>query len=144
MESNMFDKNYERFEKAISIILLLFMGVVVVAATLELIWLLYKDIITPPSILLGLAELFDIFGLFMMVLIAIELMSSIHMYIKNKRIHVEIIFLIGITAVIRKVVILDSNATDPMYLIGLATLLGALSAGYYLIKKNRKESSRET
>ncbi len=140
----MFDKNYERFEKAISIILLLFMGVVVVAATLELIWLLYKDIITPPSILLGLAELFDIFGLFMMVLIAIELMSSIHMYIKNKRIHVEIIFLIGITAVIRKVVILDSNATDPMYLIGLATLLGALSAGYYLIKKNRKESSRET
>ncbi len=140
----MFDKNYERFEKAISIILLLFMGVVVVAATLELIWLLYKDIITPPNILLGLAELFDIFGLFMMVLIAIELMSSIHMYIKNKRIHVEIIFLIGITAVIRKVVILDSNATDPMYLIGLATLLGALSAGYYLIKKNRKEISRKT
>jgi len=140
----MFDKNYERFEKAISIILLLFMGVVVVAATLELIWLLYKDIITPPSILLGLAELFDIFGLFMMVLIAIELMSSIHMYIKNKRIHVEIIFLIGITAVIRKVVILDSNATDPMYLIGLATLLGALSAGYYLIKKDRKKYSSNT
>jgi len=134
----MFDKYYERFERAVSSILLLLMAIIVLAATVELMYILYQNMLTPPGLFLGLPELFDIFGLFMMVLIAIELMASIHMYMKDKVVHVEIIFLIGITAVTRKIVILDSKAIDPMYLVGLASLLVALTGGYYLIKKNRK------
>lgn len=134
----MLEKYYEWFERGVSVILLLLMAVIVLAATLELMYILYQGLLTPPGLFLGLVELFDIFGLFMMVLIAIELMSSIYMYLKDKVVHVEIIFLIGITAVTRKIVILDSKAIDPLYLVGLASLLAALTGGYYLIKKNRR------
>ncbi len=39
--------------------------------------------------------------------------------------------LIAITALARKVVVLDSQAHEPMYLLGLAALLGTLIGGYY-------------
>lgn len=135
----MFDRYYERFERAVSLVLLVLMGVIVLAATAELIYLLYQDLLSPPGLFLGVSELFQVFGLFMMVLIAIELMSSIYMYLKDKVVHVEIIFLIGITAVTRKIVILDSKDIDPFYLMGLASLLAALTGGYYLIKKRTQE-----
>ena len=76
-------KLYESFEKIISSFLVVIMGVVVISATIELSTILIKDLFEPPGLFLGISELFEIFGLFLMVLIAIELMSSIRMYHTN-------------------------------------------------------------
>ena len=129
------DNIFKYFEKTISLMLMLLMGVVVITSTLELGLILYKDLINPPGLFLGISELFELFGLFMMVLIAIELMSSIHAYFINKTLYIEMMFLIAITAVTRKIVVVDSKATDPMTLIGIAAILIALVAGYYVVKK---------
>lgn len=50
---------------------------------------LYRSFTEPPGLLLGINELFDLFGMFMMVLIAIELMSSIYVNFTNKAIYLE-------------------------------------------------------
>ena len=81
--------------------------------------------------------------MFMLVLIAIELMSSIYTYLANKAIHVEVMFIIALTAVTRKVVILDSKNVDPLYLFGLALLILALSTGYYFVKRSSSEANVE-
>ena len=48
-----------------------------------------------------------------MVLIGLELMTSIEMYLKDNTIHAELMFLVALTAVARKVVILDAKTMEP-------------------------------
>ena len=50
-----------RFEMALVTALLIMMAVVVALATLELAWLIIKDIMTPPVLILEVHELLDIF-----------------------------------------------------------------------------------
>lgn len=126
---------FANFEKAISFILVILMVIVVISATLELGVTLFKSLTENPGIFLGLAQLFDIFGMFMLVLIAIELMSSIYVYCTDKVVYLEMMFLIAITAVTRKIVVLDAKAIDPLTVIGIAFVLAALVAGYYVVKK---------
>ena len=131
----MFDNVFHAFEKFLAAVLLILIAAVAMIAEAELGYLLYIDMTSPHGLLMGLNELFEIFGMFLMVLIAIELMSSIYMYMKDKSVHVEMMLLIAITALTRKVVILDKETTDPMAMLGIAALLGTLVGGYYLVKR---------
>lgn len=133
-DSLMFDKLFHTFEKILAAVLLLLVAVIAVISVAELCYLLYRDITSQQGLLLSLDELFEVFGMFLIVLIAIELMSSIYIYMKDKAVHVEIMLLIAITALTRKIVVLDSTGADALYLIGLAALLGTLVGGYYLVK----------
>ena len=74
-----------------------------------------------------------------MVLIGLELMTSVRMFIKEHEINAEIMLLIAITAVTRKVVIMDSKAIDAMLLFGIGFLIVALTGGYFLLRKSRPQ-----
>ena len=126
---------FGKIEKGIAIALLVVMTVVVIFGALEVAWIVINDLFQPPGFFLGVEDLFDIFGLFLMVLIGLELMTSIEMYLKDNTIHAEVMFLVALTAVARKVVILDAKSIDYMTVFAIAALVFALSAGYYLIKK---------
>ncbi|NCC27611.1 MAG: hypothetical protein EOM22_05505 [Gammaproteobacteria bacterium] len=56
---------------------------------------------------------------FSIVLIAIELMASVYMYMMDKSVHVEIMLLIAITALTRKVVVMDleSKGDPALYML---------------------------
>ena len=134
----LFDRLFHYFEKALAAVLLVLISIVAVIAVIELCFLLYKDFVSQKGLfLLDLNELFEVFGMFLMVLIAIELMASVYMYMMDKSVHVEIMLLIAITALTRKVVVLDleSKGDPAMYMLGLAALLGTLVGGYYLVKR---------
>jgi uncharacterized membrane protein (DUF373 family) len=132
----MFDTIFHNFERFLAAILLFLIAVVAVISVAELCFVLYKDLTSPLGLFLGLDELFEVFGMFLMVLIAIELMSSIYMYMKDKSVHVELMLLIAITALTRKVVIMDKATSDAMTMFGMAALLGTLIGGYYLVKRS--------
>ncbi|HSO81810.1 phosphate-starvation-inducible PsiE family protein [Thiocapsa sp.] len=132
------DRLFHYFEKALAAVLLFLISVVAVIAVVELCFVLYKDITSQQGLfLLDLSELFEVFGMFLIVLIAIELMASVYMYMTDKSVHVEIMLLIAITALTRKVVVLDleSKGDPALYMLGLAALLGTLVGGYYLVKR---------
>jgi uncharacterized membrane protein (DUF373 family) len=132
---------FARIEKAIAIALLVIMTIVVISGALEVAWVVANDLFQPPGFFLGVEDLFDIFGLFLMVLIGLELMTSIEMYLKDNTIHAEVMFLVALTAVARKVVILDAKSIDYMTVFAIAALVIALAGGYYLIK--RSNTNRE-
>ncbi len=117
------------------------MGIVVASATVEVAYEVVTSLIDPPGFFLGVSELFDVFGLFLMVLIGLELMTSIHMYLEDHKIHAEAMFLVALTAVTRKIVIMDTGKMEPLLMFGIAFLVIALAVGYYLIKKNRLASA---
>jgi uncharacterized membrane protein (DUF373 family) len=132
-------KIFERIETYISYALLGLMTIIVIGATLEVGYVIITDIFRPPGFFIGVEDLFDAFGLFLMVLIGLELMAGMHQFIENHEIHAEIMILIAITAITRKIVILDSKAIEPMILFGVGFLIIALTAGYYLLKKSRAD-----
>ncbi|MCF8017084.1 MAG: phosphate-starvation-inducible PsiE family protein, partial [Chromatiaceae bacterium] len=137
---------FHYFERSLAFVLLILIAGVSVLALIELCVILYKDvmIVKNDGFLLGLDELFEVFGMFLIVLIAVELMASIYMYMVDKSVHVEMMLLIAITALARKVVVLDLEGKgDPaMYMIGMAALLATLLGGYYLMKRIDKSVYR--
>ena len=131
---------FHKAEKIIAIVLLSLMGVVVASGTIEVAYEIVTSLIDPPGFFLGVSELLDVFGLFLMVLIGLELMTSIHMYLDDHKIHAEMMFLVALTAVTRKIVIMDSTVMDPMLIFSIGFLIIALASGYYLLRKNRLTS----
>jgi uncharacterized membrane protein (DUF373 family) len=125
----------KKFEKMIILSLVVMMALVVLLATLELGWIIIKDIITPPLFLLEIDELLDIFGLFMLVLIGIELLETIaKSYLEKSVDHVQIVMTVAIIAIARKVIIFDVKDFSGPALLGIAAIILSLSIGYYLIK----------
>jgi uncharacterized membrane protein (DUF373 family) len=137
-------KYLEKVERIIVSSLLVMMVLVVCLATFDLGWFLIKDVITPPVFLLEIDELLDIFGMFLLVLIGIELLETVKMYLTQKTLHVEIVFTVALIAIARKVIILDIKEVSSLTLIGIAAIIVALSSGYYLLTKKRTTSSAPT
>ena len=54
-----------KFEQVILMALVLMMSVVVFLSTVELGWIILRDIMTPPVVLLDIDELLDVFGFFL-------------------------------------------------------------------------------
>jgi uncharacterized membrane protein (DUF373 family) len=115
--------------------LIIMMATVLFLSVIELGWIIVKDIITEPVFLLDIDELLDIFGLFLLVLIGIELLDSIKTYLAQKTIHVEVVLIVAMIAISRKVIILDLSKYSSLTLIGIASLIVTLAVAYFLVKK---------
>ena len=74
----------KKFEHAIVLALIFMMMVVVVISTLELGYIIIKDILSPPIFWLEIDELLEIFGFFLLILIGVELLESIKVYLVEK------------------------------------------------------------
>jgi uncharacterized membrane protein (DUF373 family) len=129
----------KKFERFIVTCLVVMMVVVIFLATLELGWLIVKDVITEPILLLEIQELLDIFGLFLLVLIGIELVGTLKTYLTENEVHVEVVFMVALIAIGRKVIILDVKELSSLTLIGIAAIIISLSVGYYFFKRAARE-----
>jgi uncharacterized membrane protein (DUF373 family) len=125
----------ENFERWIVGALIVMMVVTILLATIELGWLIIKDVITPPVLLLEIHELLDIFGLFLLVLLGIELASTLKAYLSENEVHVEVVFAVALIAIGRKVIILDVKEISSLSLLGIAAIIISLSVGYFLVKR---------
>jgi len=130
---------FEKFEEIISRALLVMMAAVVLLTTIELGWILAKDVLTPPVFLLEIGEILELFGMFLLVLIGIELMHSVKIFIKRREIHLEAMLVVALVAVARKVIVLEPKELAPEAVLGLAALALALTIGYYLVKRAGRE-----
>ncbi len=122
------------FQRYILSTLLIVMGVVVVAASIELVIAVAQEILAPPLIL-SLDELTRIGSLFLTVLITVELFGILEVMLLKHAVHVEFVVAVALIAAAREVVVVEVTSVAPMTLVGLAALILALGAGYYLIKR---------
>ena len=119
----------------IVLILLALMMVAVLVSTVELAVILIQELKKPPLLLLNIKEMLEVFGFFLMVLIGLELLESIKAYLEEDRVHAEVVFLVAIVAISRKVIILDYKEMKPEILFGMSALIVALGIGYYLVRR---------
>lgn len=129
---------FKKYEKFIMQVLIVMMSVVLALGILDLGWIILGDIIEPPFLLLEASQLLDIFGLFMLVIIGVELLETlIKTYIAPDKPHFEIVLSVAIIAIARKVIILDLKEVDGLTLFGIAAIIISLTVGYYFMKKVR-------
>ena len=132
------------FEKGITIALIVMMAVVLLLSTIDLTWAIISDIISPPILRLSVDQLVDLFGLFMLVLIGIELLGTIKAYFEEHVIHSEIVLEVAIIAIVRKVIILDIKKEESLTLIGIAAIILALATAFFIIKRTFNSSHSAT
>ena len=130
----------DRFERVITIVLIGLMIVVVTLATLDLAYGIFQEVSKPPYIFIEVEKLLDIFGLFLLVLIGIELLDTIRAYLTEHVVHEEVILVAALIAVARKVIVLDVKKTDPLVIFGIAAIILAVAAAYWIVKRQHTPS----
>ena len=124
-----------KFERIVYTVLIILLGAVLVCAIAELVWTFVTDLFSPTISLLDNREIVAVLGSFLLVLITVELLDTMKAYITENVIHVEVVVLLAIIAIARKVILLDPASTDSGELIGIGIIVVGLAAAYYLIRK---------
>ncbi len=125
---------FKKFERIIVLILMSFMMIAVLIATIEVGVILWQQLVTPPFMLLNVKEMMEVFGFILMVIIGLELLETIKAYLDKHVIHVEVVLLVALVAVARKVIILDYKEVQPMMLFAISALVLSLSVGYFVVR----------
>lgn len=129
----------KKFEEIVFYILSAIIVVYIAVEIVELIYQFGKALIifgdTSERLLITKEQTAQVLPVFFNVLIAVELIDTFNMYIKEHSIKVQSILLIGLIAIGRKLLVLDIGHADGLSNIGLASIIISLSLGYYLVKK---------
>jgi uncharacterized membrane protein (DUF373 family) len=130
----------KKFEVGVFYILSAIIVLYIAVEIIELVYQFGKALLTSGDtttrLLITKEQTALVLPVFFNILIAIELIDTFNIYIKEHIIKVQSILLIGLIAIGRKLLVLDLGHTDGLSNIGLASIIIALSLGYYLVKKN--------
>ncbi|MBD0261299.1 MAG: phosphate-starvation-inducible PsiE family protein [Tolypothrix sp. Co-bin9] len=134
-----FMHHIESIEVVVSKVLSLAMVVVIVVAIFDLGVLLIKELFSTAYGEIN-KTLFKIFGLFLNILIALEILENITAYLRKHVVQVELVIVTSLIAVSRKIIILDLEKTDGVEVIGLGIAIFALSISYWIIRYSNSKS----
>ena len=138
------EKIFKIFEKVIVVVLIGLMMLAVFVSTVELAVILFEQLMKPPVFLLSITEMLEVFGFFLMVLIGLELLETIRAYLQEDRVHAEVVLLVALVAVSRKVIILKYKELTPEMLYGMSALILALAIGYFLVRRALHQNAVDT
>jgi len=113
----------------------LMMILVIISGVVDVGWTIYQRIVSPPVFILTINDILATFGAFMVVLIAIEIFQNIILYLRDDVIHVKIVLATALMAVARKVIILDYDELEPLYIFATGIVLVATGVTYFLVFK---------
>ena len=133
------DNNFLKFihiiENLVSKVLSIALIIVIIISLFDLIIVLSKDLFAVEPVGFFEKTLIDIFGLFLNILIALELLENITAYLRKHIVQVELVVVTALIAVARKIIIFDPKEYQKTDLIALAFASLALSASYWLIRR---------
>lgn len=127
----------QRFERVIVLALMAFLTVVITLSTLELGWLLVRDLMSARMLLLDVEQMFELFGFFLLVLIGMELLATLKSYLYEPIVHVEVVLEVALIALAQKVIIVDLSRASPPNLFGLAGLIVSLALAMWCVRRRR-------
>ncbi len=125
---------YERFETIVSSVLALLIAIVVIMSVGQVIATLV-NVAASGANFFAYGVIKVILGQILLTLIALEFGHSLILAFKDRRVVFQIqgIVLIGILAVIRKLVLLEIGEVDTFALFGMAAILAGLAVLYWAV-----------
>jgi len=127
----------EIIEVIVSKLLSLLMVIVIFATLADLAMFVFRQILSPGGSFSKI--LFEVFGLFLNVLIALEILENITGYLKKHIVQVELVIATSLIAIARKIIILDLKVTEGIEIIGLGIAVLSLSISYWIIRTSHSQ-----
>ncbi|MBP0017381.1 MAG: phosphate-starvation-inducible PsiE family protein [Cyanobacteria bacterium SBLK] len=125
-------------ESLVSKVLSLLMVGVILWAIGDLCILLVTDLFIKSSHSLK-DDIFDIFGLFLNILVALEILENITAYLKKHSIQLELVIVTSLIAVSRKIIIFDLETKSSTDLIAISIAVFMLSISYFIVRSRQKD-----
>lgn len=125
------------FEGTVAKILSIALIIVIFFALTDLGFILFRELTTPPYGFFN-SKILDIFGLFLNILIALELLENIQAYLDHQGVQVQLVVATALIAVARKLIIFDFAKSSGIDLLGLAAAIFSLSISYWLVRQLKK------
>ena len=134
------------FERGILHVAQVLLMLVIFIAVIEL-WYLFalairerlQEIETIPMLMDAIQRAFS--GILLIVL-GLELLETLRVYFTDHRVRLELVIVVALIAVSRHVINLDFEHLSGAAIAGIAALIVALTAGYYLVRKAGTENAR--
>lgn len=140
-QNEFFLHSIDNIQELVSKLLSITMIVVIFIAIIDLaVYIVRKLLIWDVSQSSFNENLFTTFGLFLNILIALEILENITAYLRKHVIHVELVIVTSLIAVARKIIILDLKNTEGIKVIGLGVAVSALSISYWIIRRSNHKS----
>lgn len=121
-----------RFSVKVLAVLMVF---VIIWGIGDVIYVLYQRLQTPPYFLLNINDIFQTFGAFMAVLIAIEIFINIRLYLGTAVLPIKLVIATALMAIARKVIVLDVDKMEAPYVAAIGLVALALGVTYWLLGK---------
>lgn len=132
-------------ETLVAKVLSLGMIVVLIVASIDLWRVMLRELLFEEPYGFFTSSLLEIFGLFLNVLVALEVLENITAYLKKHVVQVELVIVTSLTAVARKIIIFDSKEASQFELIGLGVAIVALAASYWIVRRaNRRDRDHDS
>jgi uncharacterized membrane protein (DUF373 family) len=128
----------ENVEVVVSKLLSLLMVLVIFVALGDLAIFIAKELLSPSAGSFN-ENLFKVFGLFLNILIALEILENITGYLKKHVLQVELVIATSLIAIARKIIILDLKVTEGIEIIGLGVAILSLSISYLIIRSSHSK-----
>jgi uncharacterized membrane protein (DUF373 family) len=134
------------FERGILHVAQVLLMLVILVAVVEL-WYLFglalreriEHIDSIPMLMEAVQRAFS--GILLIVL-GLELLETLRVYFTDHRVRLELVVVVALIAVSRHVINLNFEHLSGAAIAGIAALVVALTAGYYLVRKAGTESAR--
>ena len=127
------------YEKLVLSFVQLFLMALIVLAVLDLGYLLWRGVTTD---LWWTSSVIDLqkglqrgFAGALLVMIGLELLETTRAYMHDRRVRMEVIVVVAVIALGRHIIQLDAAHLNGLALIGIACIVVALMAGYYVIRR---------
>jgi len=127
-------------EKIVAKILSLSLVFIIFFSIVELFKILTEELIINYSGHFFKDHLLYYLGLFLNILIILEVLENITVYLKKQAFSVELVVVTALTAVARKIIIFDIKTNGGIELIAISGSLLALSISYWLLKYNNENN----
>jgi uncharacterized membrane protein (DUF373 family) len=129
-----FDALLAKFQKIVIIVLIALLFVVIVLSTGDLGVRIAEAVWKVPRFLIPVQGLLEIFGLFLLVLIGVEILETLRAYLKKDVIQICVVLEVALIAMARKVIILEPAGLTGVAIFGVAALILALAMAYYVVR----------
>jgi uncharacterized membrane protein (DUF373 family) len=80
----------------------------------------------------------EFIGAVLLIIICLELVETVFSYSISHHLRVEVVLLVGMTAIVREIIVIDIKTTEAAIVAALGGVVVAIAGAYYLVERGKK------
>jgi len=127
-------KIVDSIEKFIIRALMVMIPAAILLCVIKLGRLIILDNYASPTFLIDISKFLEGVGLVLIILMAIKLLKMMKMFLTEGRIELEVMVEVAVIALCYKIITLDLQHSDSIFLVGIASLMVGLSVSRFVLR----------